>query len=60
MAYIKINQPIDTETTLEELREFVMLTKNMPGDTKVAEYEENGDLVGIEIFLNVADLNIKE
>ena len=57
MGFIKVNQVIDTDTSLAEIREFVKLTEHMDGELLVAEYERNGDLVGLEIVMSAHQLN---
>lgn len=59
MAVIKVTQVIDTDTSLNEIREFVKLTEHIDGELLVAEYEENGDLVGLEIVMSAHQLNDK-
>ena len=60
MPFIKVSQPIYPDTTLEEIREFVRLTQHADSDTKISEYEENGDLIGLEVFMTVDEFNSKE
>ena len=59
MALFEARLRIDGNTTFQDLREFIRLTKNISGDMNAADYDERADLCGISAWIDTEDI-IKE